>query len=337
MNLSLSFQFLFFTAIFLTAKGISTLPYGLPSNETEIFGYADESYIIDPSDSILDLSDLVKYGHPTTWRYFNQNDTLLIEHRENSWKSYSMLNDTLKLHHSENMSEKTDFETVYPHQNVSIPTQPYHGSTRRQMTFCYCDSGYTQQREIITPILICDEGDTIRNCQGWQLINTYHRLSEEPESPSIKIVEKETAWRSAEDFRPYAMTYEKITTVDENKPFSISTTIVFPRRLNEESFTLNEVKNNPIKDSITQDKGVSPCSSAIIGELTLSVDGNTIVVDGSGEFSLMIYDTSGILWAGEETLSAPVRYSLSHLPCGEYVATILQSDKIESITIILLP
>lgn len=332
MNLSLSFQILFFVSI-----GIATIPFSLPSNETEIYGYADDSYIDNPTDSLIDLSDLVKYGSTTNWIYFNQNDTLIIEHRETSWKAYNIVNDSLRLRHSEDRSERTDFDMSYPHVHGIIPIQPYMGATRRQMTFCYRDSGYTEQKQLTTPILICDEGDTIKNCQGYQIITSYDRITEEPESPSIKIMEKETMWRSITDFTPYAMSYEKIITVDDNEPDSISTTIVFPRRFNEATITRNETQNNPTNNNITLDKGVSSPSSAIIGELTLSMENNCIVVDGVGEFSLSIYDTSGILWVGEENLTAPVRYNLSRLPYGEYVATISKSEKVESITILLRP
>lgn len=173
----------------------------IPTNNYEIEGFVSYSEPVI-SDSTVDFSDIRRYGEGSVWRYVFVGDTSLIEHRETNWRDYRLSGPgdyTVTLVHTEDYRERSDFEMPLLMSAVESSAKdsvkmPYTAFLRRDMTFCYADSGVMTIRRSLTPYLILEEGDTLRHKLRLETERRFIRKNADTGQQLGIVTDREISW-----------------------------------------------------------------------------------------------------------------------------------------------
>lgn len=274
-------------------------------------GIISHEYTVSP-DSVVDLSDISRYGRPMEWRLASGENGDIVEAFGDRWIRYEACGDTIFITHRENARERSDFR---------IPIMPVPGGTaesgylarsRRDMSFMYADSGTVSLRRFVTPILILADGDTVRGCPAEERVFRYDRQSLETLEVVGKICDTETVWRTPEGSEPLASSFTRHVSTEKVEGITESAVCVFPQDLHVPKITRHYDKTREMKAS---ESGMNIAD----GEPCISYESRRIEISSPVLFDFALYDASGRVAASGKAAVETAVLNLSGLPGGEYV------------------
>lgn len=304
----------------------------IPADNQELEGYRSTDIPIK-DDSVIDFSDISRYGESVNWRYMHSGDTAIVEHRGSCWRRYLICGDTVMLSHTEDYRERSDFNFAIPMAGQDSVIYPYLATSRRDMTFCYADSGTVNVNDRTAGLLILAEGDTIAGQMCLETSRTFIRHNAETGQPLGTITDTERTWHAPGSPVPLAYTHTRTTEANGRQPLTASESYVFPRSSNADSSPENPARTvtreNP-GDAGARGKmsiGDNDTPTVILTESVLSVH-------AQGDADISVCDVSGRVWRNVRTSGGETTIPLSGLPDGEYVVTVDTAGSLTSTTII---
>lgn len=303
----------------------------IPADNQELEGYRSTDIPIE-DDSIVDFSDISRYGEPVNWRYMQCGDTAIVEHRGSCWRRYLISGDTVMLSHTEDYRERSDFNFAIPLAGQDSVIYPYLATSRRDMTFCYTDSGTLSVTDRTAGLLILAEGDTIAGQMCLETSRTFIRHNAETGQPLGTITDVEQTWHTPGSLVPLAYTHTLTTEANGRQPLTSSESFVFPRSSNVTPFPENPTptanwgnpENTKSYGKITIEENDSP--TVILMESVLGVH-------TQGDADITVCDVSGRVWRNVSTSGGETTIPLSGLPDGEYLVTVETAGNLTSTTI----
>lgn len=324
--------------IILPLTSVAALHLNSVVGGSEFFGLTYATLPLE-SDSTIDFSEIAKYGEDISWKYLLADDTTLTEHRGTSWRSYSKCGDTLLLKHREDYREKSDIVMSDSIVTNNLNGKSYIADTRRDMTFCYADSGYQSSHFIPVSLLILAEGDTLRNCVCMVTERDYARHNGHSGRLLGTIHETEKTWKDPDTHAPFAYSSIRTVKINDTVTSAFNESVVFPRSLNETITQEIKSKGTPTFSDIEVQpthgnaKGIPDLGNAP----AVTVENQMLKVNSPCTSNLSVCDMAGRVWYRATHIDTTTTIPLYGLPDGEYVVSVSSPESVSSITIKLKP
>lgn len=287
-------------------------------------GWGIEGCEVQPQlvdDSIVDFSAVANGGKKTKWSSLRDSATI-VQNRGLEWVKFLTIGDTLRLTHRENSRERRDVicDKMDCTQNIAI--SDYKAFSRRDMAYTYFDKGVARRSESIAPIVVLEEGDTVRNCIVKKLTTIFDRYESKYSSednlpidsllvyesvllssskPISRFEETDWVWHEEGEELPCAFASQSMRITSKGDSISTGNIAVYPRSL------------NPVKEKAKRTRNTSDSSKIGLGtnlQPEIVLINNQIRVMASLPYTVSVCDLSGKLLRREEA-----HEELTFIPC----------------------
>lgn len=282
-------------------------------------------------DSIVDFSDVARYGSEVEWHRYVLSDSAIIETYGDRWVRFHVVGDNILLEHKENDRERTDLNNVCLFVDSCAVSQNFNAISRRDMSFVYADSGKMNVRRFMTPVLVLATGDTVINCRGEERVFEYKRMDYESLRNLGVIRDTELLWYHESGGLPLAIAADRFIHNDKFDGIVESVAWCFPREH-------NDLKPETIdkEESVKKDVSRQVSTVSIYSEPKIVFDGSLLKISSYVNFKYLICDTSGrIISSGFSPKENQITTDLTDLPRGGYVVAVFWEGGKTSQTIIL--
>lgn len=282
-------------------------------------------------DSIVDFSDIARYGSEVEWHRYVLSDSAIIETYADRWVRFHVVDDNILLEHKENDRERTDLNNVCLRGDSCAISQNFNAISRRDMSFVYVDSGRMNVRKFVTPVLILASGDTVIDCRGEERVFEYKRMDYENLRNLGFIRDTELLWYHESVGLPLAIAADRFIHSDKFDGIVESVAWCFPRESND--LKLESIyKEKNVKNDVSRQYS----SLSLYTEPEIVLDGNLLKISSYVNFKYLICDTSGcIISSGFSPKENQITTDLTDLPRGGYVVAVYWEGGKTSQTIIL--
>lgn len=282
-------------------------------------------------DSIVDFSDIARYGSEVEWHRYVLSDSAIIETYGDRWVRFHIVDDNILLEHKENDRERSDLNNVCLIGDSCAISQNFNAISRRDMAFVYADSGRMNVRRFVTPVLVLATGDTVINCRGEERVFEYKRMDYENLKNLGLIRDTELLWYHESGRLPLAIATDRFIHSDKYDGMVESVVWCFPRESNDLSPESIDKEESVKKDVARQGSSLSSYS-----EPKIMLDGSLLKISSYVNFKYLICDTSGrIISSGFSSKENQITTDLTDLPRGGYVVAVSWEGGKASQTIIL--
>lgn len=282
-------------------------------------------------DSIVDFSDIARYGSEVEWHRYVLSDSAIIETYADRWVRFHVVDDNILLEHKENDRERTDLNNVCLRGDSCAISQNFNAISRRDMSFVYADSGGMNVRRFVTPVLVLATGDTVFNCRGEERVFEYKRMDYESLRNLGFIRDTELLWYHESVGLPLAIAADRFIHSDKFDGIVESVAWCFPRESNDLKFE-SIYKEKNVKNNVSRQYS----SLSLYTEPKIVLDGNLLKFFSHVNFKYLICDTSGcIISSGFSPKENQITTDLTDLPRGGYVVAVFWEGGKTSQTIIL--